>query len=561
MVSTLSTEVHLPVVEVLPLGGVGEFGMNAMLISAEETTVMIDAGVMFPGPDHPGVDLIIPDFSHLNGNGRQVSAIVLTHGHEDHIGAVPYFWPLLQGPVYGTPLTLALLKAKLDEHKIDSTDRLISTTAGQKIAVGPLEVEFIRVTHSMPDCVALAIHTSVGTIVHTGDFKIDETPQDGEHVDTNRLAQLGRTGVLALLSDSTNAKEPGNAGSELDVIEDFEELFTDTVGKLLVATFSSSLHRIQVLMNLANRFQRKVALVGRAIQKNTEIAERLGRLTIPHNIQIDEQEVANHPAREVLCITTGSQGQPLAALSRIAVDTHRYISLGPEDTVVFSARVIPGNHQAISRLMNNIARRGARVIDNQTKHVHVSGHAYREELKLMLSLLKPRYFVPIHGEYPYLAQHAQIAKEVTGGDTTVLLVENGHTLAFDAVKGWIHEVVAAGQLLIDNTREGTVTKDTLQERQQMSAHGVLALLITIDPHKNKSEPDTSVVTRGFVLDRASSSLLDEIPKIVQKIFQAETQDGRISRDVLGERIRIELQRFLRKHSGRRPLVMPLIMEI
>ena len=550
-----------PALEVALLGGVGEFGMNMMAMTSQETTVLVDAGVMFPGPDHFGVDLIIPDLTFLRQSERRVSALVLTHGHEDHIGAVPYVWDLLDGPVYATPLTLALLQPKLDEHDIDSTDRLVPVTPRQRVTVGSLEIEFIRVTHSMPDCVALAIHSAAGTVVHTGDFKFDQTPLDGEHVDTLRLAELGRDGVLALFGDSTNVERRGYTGSERDVIEAFEELFASTTGKLIVTTFASSLHRVQILVDLAVRFRRKVALVGRGIRDNATIAQALGRLTIPPGVQIRDREVAQYPAHEVLCIATGSQGEPLAALSRIAVDAHRHVKLVHGDVVVFSARAIPGNQRAIGRLMNHIARRGAEVIDQDAKHVHVSGHASREELKLMLSLVRPRYFVPIHGEYRYLVRHAAVAEQVTNGEVTVLLVENGGRLAFDTAGGWIDEPVPAGRVLIDGTRTGAVADEVLRDRRQLAGDGVVVLVITINAQSGAVEGEPSVITRGFVVDETSETTLGEVPRLVRTLVETASIEERTDHGLVQERVRVELQRFFRKRSGRRPLVLPVIMEI
>ena len=547
--------------EVVPLGGVGEFGMNMMAVTAGDTTVLVDAGASFPGPEYPGVDLIIPDLTYLRQGDRRVSALVLTHGHEDHIGAVPYVWDLLDGPVYGTPLTLALLQSKLDDHEIDASGRLVTVHPRQRVTVGSLDVEFIRVTHSIPDCVALAIHTPAGTVVHTGDFKFDQTPLDGEHIDTHRLAELGQQGVLALFGDSTNIARKGFSGSERDVIAAFEEIFTSTRGKLIVAMFASSIHRLQILIDLAVRFGRKVALVGRGIQENATIAQRLGRLAIPPGSQIRDRDVGQYRPAELLCIVTGSQGEPLAALSRIAVDAHRHVKLKPDDVVVFSARAIPGNQRAIGRLMNHIARRGAEVIDEDTKPVHVSGHGSEEELKLMLSLVRPRYFVPIHGEYRYLARHARVAEQVTNGSATVLLAENGERLAFDTTGGWIGEPVPAGRVLIDGAGTGEVGDEVLRDRRHLASDGVVVLVITISPQGGTVEGDPAVITRGFVVDERTETLLRDVPRLVRDLVEATSEEERTDRGLVQERVRVELQRFFRKRSGRRPLVLPVIMEI
>ena len=409
------------VLEIAPLGGLGEFGMNTMAVSSGDTTILVDSGVMFPGPSSYGVDLIIPDLSYLRAAERRLAGIVLTHGHEDHIGGVPYLWDLLEGPVYGTALTLGLLKPKLEEHGIDRSDRLVSVTAGESVKVGSLAIEFLRVAHSIPDSTAVAIHSAVGTVVHTGDFKLDQTPPDDNTVDTHRLAELGQAGVLALFTDSTNAERLGFTGSEQDVIPAFEEIVAGATGKVVVATFASSLHRIQILIDLAVRFNRKVALVGRGLQQNAAIAVRLGHLRIPTGIQIAESEVSEHAASDILCLITGSQEEPFAALSRIAVGHHRHISLEPDGVVIFSARAIPGNQRSIGRLMDHVARRGAEIIHEGDRPVHVFGHASSEELKLMLSFIRPRYFVPIHGEYRYVARHARLAESVTEGQADVFL--------------------------------------------------------------------------------------------------------------------------------------------
>src|SRR3954466_9095587 len=419
--------------EIVPLGGLGEFGMNMLALSYADTTIVIDAGVMFPDPEMLGVDRIIPDLTYLQQKGP-VAALVLTHGHEDHIGAVPHVLPHVSGPVFGTPLTLAFIEPKLREHGLDGAHRLVPVRPRDRVTVGPFEIEFIRVTHSMPDCVALAIHTPVGVVVHTGDFKIDQTPIDGEHFDVHRFAELGAAGVLALFADSTNIDRRGFTGSEREVVEAFEEIFTSATGKLIVAAFASSIYRMQILVDLAAQFDRRVAFVGRGMMQNSEIAQRLGYLRIPTGVQIRDSEIANYPAQDVLCLSTGSQGEPMSALSRIAIDDHRFVKVAPDDTVVISARSIPGNEKAIGRVINHLARRGADVIHEGIKHVHVSGHGSEEELKLMLSLVKPRFFIPVHGEFRQLSQHARVAKRVFAGRMPrpeILLIENGDLLHFD----------------------------------------------------------------------------------------------------------------------------------
>ena len=552
--------VREPLVEVVPLGGVGEFGMNMMAVAASGTTVLLDAGAMFPDPDCFGVDRIVPDLTFLQQSARRLSALILTHGHEDHIGAVPWVWNLLDGPVYGTPLTLALLEPKLEAHAIDASDRLVPVRPRERVTVGNLEVEFIRVTHSMPDCVALAVHTPAGTIVHTGDFKMDQTPIDGEHLDAHRLAQLGQQGVLALFADSTNIARKGHSGSERDVVEAFEEIFAGARGKLIVAPFASSLHRVQVLVDLAVRFGRKVALVGRSMQQNAAAAQRLGYLAIPPGAQIRDRDVERYPPHQVLCIVTGSQGEPLAALARIAVDAHCHVTLERGDVVVFSARAIPGNERAIGRLQDQIARRGAHVIDESVKEVHVSGHASEEELKLMLSLVSPRYFVPIHGEYRYLARHAQVAEQVANGSSTVLLLENGSRLGFDAEGGWIADTVPAGRVPIDGACAGAVADEVLRDRRHLAGDGVVVLVIAVNQRDGLVETDPAVTTRGFVVDDRTETALDDVPGFACDLLAAASREQRMDPCFVREQVRVELQRFFRRRTGRRPLVLPVVLE-
>jgi ribonuclease J len=549
-----------PALDVVPLGGLREFGMNMMLVSWGDTSILVDAGVMFPEPELPGVDLIIPDLGALESSGCRISALVLTHGHEDHIGAVPYVWPLIDGPVYGTPLTLALVEPKLREHKIDPGDRLRCVAPRDRVEVGPLTVEFLRVTHSIPDCVAVAIETPVGTLVHTGDFKIDQTPIDGQRFDLHRLAELGQRGVLALFADSTNIDRPGFTGAETDVADAFEEVFTSARGKVVVAMFSSSIYRMQVVVDLAHQFRRKVAFVGRGVVETSEIAQRLGLLRVPPGMLLRDADVKSYPAEDVLCITTGSQGEPLAALSRIAIDDHRHVKLGADDVVVFSARAIPGNERAIGRVMNHIAVRGAEVVHEGLKHVHVSGHGSEEELKLMLSLVRPRFFVPIHGEYRQLARHARVAKRVS--DTTqVLLAQNGDVIRFTPDEARIADRVATGRVLIDGTRTGEVADEVLRDRRHLSADGLVVPVLAISRQTGAIEGVPDIITRGFVVDERSESVLADAGTLLADIVGSASLEERTDVGLIKERVRVELQRVIRKRSGRRPLVLPVVMEV
>ena len=555
----------VPPLEIIPLGGLGEFGMNMMLIACGETAILIDAGVMFPEPELLGVDLVIPDLRPLER--YRVSALVLTHGHEDHIGAVPHVLPHFEGPVYGTALTLAMVASKLErdddggpEQRPDFKKRLRVVKPRERVTVGRFTLEFLRVTHSIPDCVAVAITTPHGVVIHTGDFKIDQTPLDGEHFDFHRLAELGSAGVLALMSDSTNVDRKGFTGSELEVTDGFDEVFTTASGKIVVAMFSSSIFRMQIIVDLAAQFERRVAFVGRGVNDNAEIAQRLGYLRIPAGVTIRDTDVKNFPSQDVVCICTGSQGEPQAALPRIAINDHRHVSLEPDDMVVFSARQIPGNEKAIGRVMNHVARRGADIVTDDMKRVHVSGHGSEEELKLVLSLVKPKFFVPIHGEYRQLTRHARIAGRVSRG-TRVLLAENGDLIRFDGEGGRIVERIPAGRILIDGTRSGEVGDEVLRDRRHLAGDGLVVPVVTIDRQTGSLEETPDIITRGFVVDTRTEGLLKEIPSLLAATLEGASVEERTDPGLIKEKIRVDLQRFFRKRSGLRPMVLPVVMEI
>jgi ribonuclease J len=564
-----SAATDVPPLEIIPLGGLGEFGMNMTVIACGDTAILVDAGVMFPEPELLGVDLVVPDLRQLEKSPMR--ALVLTHGHEDHIGAVPHVLPLFDGPVYGTPLTLALVRNKLESRAEDTPatsnvtleeakKRLTAVRPRERVRIGAFDVEFIRVTHSMPDCVALAITTPRGVVVHTGDFKIDQTPLDGDHFDFHRFAELGAAGVLALLSDSTNIDRKGFTGSELEVTDAFEEIFTSAEGRIVIGMFASSIFRMQIIVDLAAQFDRRVAFVGRGVNENAEIAQRLGYLRIPAGVLIRDSDVRNYPSQDVVCICTGSQGEPQAALPRIAIDDHRHVRLDPGDTVVFSAREIPGNEKAIARVMNHVARRGAEIITEGMKHVHVSGHGSEEELKLVLSLVRPQYFVPIHGEYRQLARHARVAARVSRG-TKVLLAENGDVIRFDAEGGRIAEKVPAGRILIDGTRSGEVGDEVLRDRRHLSSDGLVVPVVTINGQTGSLEETPDIITRGFVLDARTEALLKEIPSLLAATLEGAGVEERTDPGMIKEKIRVDLQRFFRKRSGLRPLVLPVVMEV
>jgi ribonuclease J len=550
----------VPPVDVIPLGGVGEFGMNMMLVATGDDALLVDAGVMFPEPELLGVDLVIPDLAVLDEWRGRIRGLVLTHGHEDHIGAIAHVFSRVDGPIYGSPFTLALVGPKLEQYGIDARDRMIEVRPRDVVTLGSMRVEFLRVTHSIPDCLALAIHTPAGVIVHTGDFKIDQTPLDGEATDLHRLAELGGQGVLALFADSTNVDRRGYTGSERDVIEGFEEIFSSTQGKIVVTCFASSIYRMQILIDLAAQFDRRVAIVGRGAVNNSEIAMRLGLMRMPPGLQIRDVEVREFPSQDVLCICTGSQGEPMAALPRIAIDDHRHVKLDDGDVVVFSARAIPGNEKAIARVMNHVARRGATVIADGEKHVHVSGHASEEELKLVMALVKPKHFVPIHGEFRQLSRHARMARHVSPA-IDVILAEDGDVIRFDDDGGSIHRKVAAGRVFIDGTHTGEVGDEVLRDRRHLAGDGLVVPMLAINGITGVLEGTPEITTRGLVVDAKTEALLKEVPALLLALLEQLPREERTDPGLMKERVRAELQRFFRKRAGRRPLVLPVVMEV
>jgi ribonuclease J len=553
-----------PAVDVVPLGGLGEFGLNMLAVSCGETTILIDAGSMFPEADLPGVDLVVPALDYLDTRGGRVAALVLTHGHEDHIGGVPYVLPRVDGPVFGTAFTLALVEHKVEEHGLELGVRGRTVVPGDRVAIGPFQIEFIRVTHSTPDCVAVALHTPQGVLVHTGDFKLDYTPLDQQPTDLGRLAELGAAGVLALFADSTNVDRRGVTGSETDVVDAFDELFATTEGKLVVASFASSVYRMQIIVDLAAKFDRRVAFVGRGMQENSQIAQRLGYLRVPTGIGIKDADVGRFPAGDVVCLVTGSQGEPQAALSRIAIDDHRHVSLAPGDTVVLSARAIPGNEKPIGRVVNHLARRQVEVVTEESRHVHVSGHASLEELKLVLSLVRPQYLVPVHGEFRQLSRHAKVARLVTSGlpaQTRVLLAENGHRVRFDAEGGRVLDTVSTGRVLIDGTRTGSVDDEMLRDRRHLAADGLVVPVVVVNRQTGRREGVPEIVARGFVPEAEAGNVLEDGATFLAAVIDGCPAEERTDEGLLKERIRGELRRFLKKRTGRRPMVLPVVMEI
>jgi ribonuclease J len=504
--------------------------------------------------------LVIPDIATLDMYKGRIAALILTHGHEDHIGAVPYVLPHVNGPLYGSPFTLAMVTPKLDEHGVDYEGRLIPVAPRQRIEVGPFTIEFLHVTHSIPDAMALAIHTPQGVIIHTGDFKIDHTPLDGQQFDLHRLAELGAQGVLALFGDSTNADNPGVTGSDRDVIPGFEEIFCSAPGKIVVASFSTSIYRMQVLVDLADQFERKVAFVGRGMIRNSGTATRLGVLKIPAGLQIADSDIRDYADQDILCLCTGSQGEPMAALPRIAIDDHRHVKIHEDDVVVFSARAIPGNEKAIGRVMNHLTRRGADIVTDGMKHVHVSGHGSAEELKLVLSVVKPRCFVPIHGEYRQLSQHARLARAVCPG-TTVHILEDGDILQFHEGKAQIIGRIQTGRVLVDGTRMGEVGDEVLRDRRHLAGDGLVVVVVAINSKTGTLERPPELIARGMASAPQQDDLLRDAPGLLETALAGALQEERTDPGLMKERIRLEVQRMFRKRANRRPMVLPVVMEM
>jgi ribonuclease J len=550
--------------QVIPLGGLGEFGMNSMALRYGDDIIVIDAGMMFPDAELLGVDIVTPDFSYLEENAEHVHALILTHGHEDHIGAVPFLLSELDVPVYGTAFTLALVERRLEEHDLLDKAQLKIVTPGQKIEIGPFLIDFIHVTHSIVSSVMLAITTPMGVVIHTGDFKVDPTPTDNELFDLHTLAEYGKRGVLLLLSDSTNVDRPGYTESERAVRPRFEDIFNRAERRVIVACFSSSIHRLQLILDLAMEYGRKVGFLGRSMLSTTEISHNLGLLSIPDGILLRPQDIMSAPPDKVAIVVSGTQGEPMSSMSRVAVDNHKHLSIEEADTVVLSSRIIPGNEKAIYRMINHVARRGADVIyGSMNPPVHVSGHASAEELRLVLNLVRPRYFVPIHGEYRQLAKHVHLAQHLSNvGLEQSFVLETGQTLEIDSRGARLGEKVTVGRLCIDSGSLDEVVEDmVIRDRRHLSEDGFVLPIIAINKHTGKAEGLPEIVSRGFHATENTTELLQLARQVVAKTLELSTPEERTDWGVMQEKIRTELKRFLNKQTQRRPLIMPVILEV
>ena len=546
--------------QIIPLVGLGEIGKNMTVIRVDDEILVIDAGLMFPDEDMLGIDLVIPDISYLIENKDKIKAIVLTHGHEDHIGALPYVLKKINVPVYGTRLTLGILEGRLKENGVDSSN-LHSVMQGDIINVGCFSVGFIRVNHSIPDAVGLSIKTPVGMIVHTGDFKLDYTPIDGKMTDFRRFSDLGNRGVLVLMADSTNSEREGHTPSERTVGAAFDRAFHNARGRIIVATFSSNVHRIQQVIDTAVRYKRHVAVLGRSMVNVVNISLELGYITAPEGTIVDIDEIHNYRMEQMVIITTGSQGEPMSALTRMSMSDHRKVGIVPGDTVIISATPIPGNEKLVSKTIDNLMKLGANVIYGRNQGIHVSGHASREELKLMHNLVRPKFFIPVHGEYHHLVQHARLARELGMPKENIFISENGQILEFTRDKGQVAGKVTAGMVMVDGLGVGDVGNIVLRDRRQLSQDGILIVVVTMNKQTHRVVSGPDIVSRGFVYVRESEALMDEATARVQQALD-RCEDEKVKEwAAIKSNVRDALGRYLFEKTRRRPMILPIIMEV
>lgn len=538
--------------------------MNMMALRSGDDIIVIDAGLMFPEQELLGVDIVIPDITYLKQNKRMVRAIVLTHAHEDHIGAVPYILGDLNVPIYGTQFTLALVRKKLEEHALLESAKLHEVAPGEVTTIGPFQIEYLHVTHSTIDCVALAIRTPVGVVIHTGDYKMDPTPVDGKPFDLHAFARYGQEGVLALFSDSTNVERPGFTPSERAVVVRMEELFRAAPEKVVVSCFSSSVHRIQQVIDVACGVGRKVGFVGRSMVDNVEIAHGLRKLRIPDSSIVRPQDLRTFDPKRLVVLASGTQAEPMSALSRISVDNHRLLSIEQNDTVILSARIIPGNEKAIFRMIDHLFRRRVLVYyeGGRSAPIHVSGHASQEEMKILLQLVKPKYFVPLHGEYRQLFQHAALAEQVGAVSGQIFLLESGHPVEFTADgQAYQREPVPAGRVMVDSGSLEEIEDVVVRDRRHLSEDGVVVAIIAIDKHTGLLEGTPEIVTRGFLPSDDGHEVLTKSREVILKTVEQSSPEEKMDWSVIKEKIRVDLKRYLNKQTAKRPLILPVILEV
>lgn len=547
--------------KIIPLGGLNEIGKNMTAFEYKNEIIVVDCGLSFPEDEMLGIDVVIPDITYLLKNREKVKAIVLTHGHEDHIGALPYVLKKINVPLYGTKLTLGLVENKFKEHKMLGDVKMNIVKPGDIINLGRFSVEFIKTSHSIPDAVSLAIDTPLGKVIHTGDFKIDYTPIDGDIMDLHRFAQLGSEGVLALLADSTNVERPGYTMSERTVGETFENLFKNVESRIIVATFASNVHRVQQIINAAYSFNRKVAFSGRSMVNVANAAMELGYLNVPEGMHIDINDLNRYPDNEIVVITTGSQGEPMAALSRMAASEHRKMDIQPGDMVIISATPIPGNEIKVSNVINLLFEKGANVIYESLADVHVSGHACQEELKLIHTLVKPKYFIPVHGEYRHLRRHASLAESLGMSRENIFVTDNGKVIEITGESGRISGTVDSGNILVDGLGVGDVGNIVLRDRKHLSEDGLMVVVVTISKEDGKVMSGPDIVSRGFVYVRESEDLIDGAKLVVREALK-KCEDNNVREwATLKSAIKDSLRGYLYERTKRRPMILPIIMEV
>jgi ribonuclease J len=550
------------VLEIIPLGGIGEFGMNCMAVRYEDEMLILDAGMGFPEETAYGVDVCIPNFDFLEPYRDYITAIVLTHGHEDHLGALPYVLKKFNVPVYCSHFTAGLAESKLEEHDLAGDTLLHRVEPRDVVEIGVFSVEFIRVSHSLVDCFSLAIKTPVGTIIHTGDYKVDETPVIGEPIDLRSLRRYGQEGVLALLSDSTNATVPGRTPSERAVIPAFEEIFSEARGRIIVAAFASSIHRIQIVLDIAQQFNRRVCVLGRSMQKNVEIADRLGYLDIPDGLLIPLNEAKQRYDHEVVFLVTGSQGEARAALSQMASQSYKGLMVDEGDTVVLSARIIPGNERLISRMIGMIYKRGANIIEEKRRLIHVSGHASQEDIRIMTEAVRPKFVVPIHGEYRMLFRHKEFVKNHLGyAEENIILIENGDVLELDGERAAVIEKREVPRTFIDDSGFEEISSETVRQRRQMAYEGLVTLIVTIDAETGEVQGEVEIVARGVRGFDSSNGALTDARRVVAAAIAGASRQTLEDESLLKEHVRVELKRFIQKLTGSKPVIMPVVVQI
>ena len=546
--------------KIIPIGGIEEIGKNMTVFEYGDDIVIVDCGVAFPEDDMLGIDLVIPDFTYLEKNREKIRGLVITHGHEDHIGSIPYFLKQINVPIYATKLTCGLINNKLEEHNlVNSTDMKV-VNPGQTIMLGKMKVEFIRSNHSIPDSVALAIHTPVGTVIHTGDFKIDYTPIDGSIIDLGRIAELGNKGVLALLSDSTNAERKGFTMSEKSVGEVLDKLFV-TKKRIIVATFASNVHRVQQVVNSAIENKRKIAVCGRSMINMIETAVRLGYIDAPSNLFIDIDMISNYTDEQLVIITTGSQGEPMSALTRMANGEHKKVTLTQNDLVIISANPIPGNEKFVGKVIDDLMRLGVEVVYNSLMDVHVSGHACQEEQKLMIALAKPKYFIPVHGEYRHLMAHIETAKQLGYDNSNTFIMQNGKILELNENEAKFNGVAPVGKIMVDGLGVGDVGNIVLRDRQHLSSDGLIIVVLTMDSGSGEVVAGPDVISRGFVYVRESENLMDEVKQMLNELVSECSKSEIRDWSSIKNMIKDNLRSYIYQKTKRNPMILPIIMEV